>query len=38
VILDARKVCKQYAHAEGRVDALKDVDLQIPEGRFVRLR
>jgi putative ABC transport system ATP-binding protein len=37
VILDVRKVCKQYLHADGPVDALVDVDLQIPEGRFVTI-
>ena len=37
MILDVRKVCKQYAHADGPVDALKDVDLESPEGRFVTI-
>jgi len=37
VILDIRKVTKQYAHADGPVDALRDVDLKIPEGRFVTI-
>jgi putative ABC transport system ATP-binding protein len=37
VILDVRKVCKQYLHADGPVDALRDVDLEIPEGRFVTI-
>ncbi len=37
MILDVRKVSKQYLHADGPVDALRDVDLQIPEGRFVTI-
>ena len=37
MILDVRKVCKQYLHADGPVDALQDVDLRIPEGRFVTI-
>ena len=37
MILDVRKVCKQYLHADGPVDALRDVDLEIPEGRFVTI-
>lgn len=37
MILDVRKICKQYLHADGPVDALRDVDLQIPEGRFVTI-
>jgi putative ABC transport system ATP-binding protein len=37
VILDVRKVCKRYAHADGPVEALRNVDLQIPAGRFVTI-
>jgi len=37
VILDVRKVCKRYQHTDGPVDALLDVDLEIPEGRFVTI-
>ena len=37
MILDVRGVGKQYEHADGPVDALLDVDLEIPEGRFVTI-
>ena len=37
MIIDVRKVNKQYQHADGPVDALVDVDLEIPEGRFVTI-
>ena len=37
MILDMRGVGKQYLHADGPIDALKDVDLEIPEGRFVTI-
>jgi len=35
VILQVRDICKQYAHADGPVNALSHVDLEIPAGRFV---
>jgi putative ABC transport system ATP-binding protein len=37
MILSVRDLCKQYAHADGPVDALRDVTLDIPEGRFVTI-
>ena len=37
MIFDVRKVCKRYLHADGPVDALKDVDLQVEPGRFVTI-
>jgi len=36
-LLDVRNVSKVYAHADGLVDALADVSLDVPEGEFVTI-
>jgi len=35
VLLHIEGLCKRYAHADGPVDALKDVSLDVEEGSFV---
>jgi putative ABC transport system ATP-binding protein len=37
VILDVRNVGKRYLHADGPVNALENVTLTVPEGRFVTI-
>ena len=37
MVLDIKEVSKQYPHADGMVDAIKDVSLTIPEGEFVAI-
>jgi ABC-type lipoprotein export system ATPase subunit len=37
MILQVRELGRRYEHADGPVDALKDVSLDIPEGRFVTI-
>ena len=37
MILAVRGVGKRYRHADGPVDALADVDLELPEGRFATI-
>ena len=35
MLLRVESLCKRYAHADGPVDALKDVSLDVEEGAFV---
>jgi len=35
MLLRVESLCKRYAHADGPVDALKDVSLEVEEGAFV---
>ncbi|MHC5010400.1 MAG: ABC transporter ATP-binding protein [Planctomycetota bacterium] len=37
MILQIENLCKQYLHADGPVDALRDVSLEIEEGAFVTI-
>ncbi len=37
MILHIEKLTKQYAHQDGPVDALRDVDLDVPEGSFLTI-
>ena len=37
MVLTLTGVSKQYLHAEGQVDALKDISLEVPEGEFVTI-
>ena len=37
MVLDIKKVSKQYPHADGVVDAIKDVSLSVPESEFVTI-
>ena len=37
MILKTNKLCKKYPHADGVVDALKDVSLEVNEGDFVTI-
>jgi putative ABC transport system ATP-binding protein len=37
IVIEARKLSKDYAHDENRVSALKDVDIEVSRGAFLAL-
>ena len=37
MIIEVRRACKRYEHADGPIHALKDIDLEIAEGHFVAI-